>query len=717
MKILWANRYCLLDTSSGASRSAREILRRLAALGHEVRVVGATIFDAPSGVTGLGGAWDALRKSDKKISNVQDGNLTHQLVRTADTASTRMTLDELNSLYALYRSNLTEFSPDVVFFYGGNSFDMLIPLEARREGALTCAYLVNANYRGHRWYDDVDLVFTDSVATSRFYKEELGLDVTPIGKFIDPAAVVPAERTPERVTFINPSIEKGAALVAQLALHMEKTRPDITFEIVESRGNWGAMLEAVQKGTKKRKSLKNVVVTPNTTDMRPVFGRSRVLLVPSLWWESGARVLAEATLNGIPVIASDRGGNAEMIGDSGVKLQLPPEMYEPPYGQLLSEGAVNSLSKIVERLFDDEAYHAEQSQRSLAVGRSQHNCEANARAFERILLAASVIKKKRNDLRYASSSLDVTAPGIPVSSDAKTVIGSLTKSEAQKLAAGCKVYDIGAAQLTLVHPKDNWILTKIAQILNSSIENSLAVDFTNVAQPDIARRMNTPGNINYYIHYNFFNEPTRGIDVGFFTHIEENIPKLKDRYFSVFNSVDFAIFMCSKYFNELGSDKSKARVIIPGIDETYFSRKLVLGVSGRNYEYTDRKNNALMEYVKNLPFVDLVFTGGSLSESEMVNFYRTIDYVLVCSQIEGGPMSLLEGMASGKKVIMPHGVGLQSDFCDTVLSYDLNSKSSLEELLTDLHKSKMSVVAPVLQYTWDAFVSDHVDVFRSLKTK
>ena len=37
-KILWANRYCLADTSSGASMAVREMLQQLAAREFEVRV-------------------------------------------------------------------------------------------------------------------------------------------------------------------------------------------------------------------------------------------------------------------------------------------------------------------------------------------------------------------------------------------------------------------------------------------------------------------------------------------------------------------------------------------------------------------------------------------------------------------------------------------------------------------------------------------------------
>ncbi len=77
-------------------------------------------------------------------------------------------------------------------------------------------------------------------------------------------------------------------------------------------------------------ALPNVIVTPPQADMRPVYGRARVLLAPSLWWESGARVIAEAMLNGIPAFVTAHGGSPEMAGEGGITLQLPPQFHEAP---------------------------------------------------------------------------------------------------------------------------------------------------------------------------------------------------------------------------------------------------------------------------------------------------------------------------------------------------------------------------------------------------
>ena len=61
--------------------------------------------------------------------------------------------------------------------------------------------------------------------------------------------------------------------------------------------------------------------------MASVYARARVLLVPSLWWESGPRVIVEALSNGIPVIGSSSGGVPEVIGDGGIILDFPKNIF------------------------------------------------------------------------------------------------------------------------------------------------------------------------------------------------------------------------------------------------------------------------------------------------------------------------------------------------------------------------------------------------------
>jgi glycosyltransferase involved in cell wall biosynthesis len=55
-------------------------------------------------------------------------------------------------------------------------------------------------------------------------------------------------------------------------------------------------------------------------DMRRIYSRTGLLLVPSTWEEGFGRVVVEAQMSGIPAVASDRGGLPEAVGDGGVLL-------------------------------------------------------------------------------------------------------------------------------------------------------------------------------------------------------------------------------------------------------------------------------------------------------------------------------------------------------------------------------------------------------------
>lgn len=392
-RMLWANLACLLDTSSGASMSVRQMLLELCANGYEVEVVGATIFDAAKGTTLLKPYWDAIQNPDTNVVEVTDGPIVHRLVTTSSEYRDDMTSKETSRWYRLYLQRLDTFKPDIVWFYGGEGVTSLVPHEARLRGIPSAAYTPNGSYTSVRWCRDVDLIITDSEATANYYKEKVGFAPVAVGKFIPPRKVVAKHNTRKYVTFINPSLAKGVVVVIQLALALAKRRPDIQFEIVESRGDWHSLVAAVcDMLGEKPEALTNVTVTPNQADMKVIYGRSRVLLAPSFWWESGARVLVEAMLNGIPAIVSRRGGNVEMIQDAGIVIDFPEECYEKPFNKFPKPALLDPIVERIERMYDDPVYYDYMVKRAQDVGQKRHSLEASRK---RLLAAFEPFVSKR----------------------------------------------------------------------------------------------------------------------------------------------------------------------------------------------------------------------------------------------------------------------------------------------------------------------------------
>lgn len=379
-RVLWANAACLLDTSSGASMSVREILMQLNASMVDVRIFGATNFDSERGTDVIKSYPQAHGAKPGDILSLKDGPLVHNLFVTTHVRRSQMTTKEEMSWHIKYAGILASFRPDLVFFYGGQTLDYLISDEARVRGIPSAAYLANANYHGTRWCRDVDLILTDSEATAGLYAERHGLLVRPIGKFINQDRFVSPKHTRRNVLFVNPSLEKGAGIVLRLAAMLKQRRSDILIEVLESRGRWQESRERLKaKLGPEVADLPNVTVTPHVSDMRPVYGRARVLLAPSLWWESAARVLAESLLNGIPCIVTNRGGSAEMVGNAGAVIDLEEKYFKKPYTLVPDPSELEPFASSIIEMYDNEAKYQTLVEHARKIAAERHHISISTR--------------------------------------------------------------------------------------------------------------------------------------------------------------------------------------------------------------------------------------------------------------------------------------------------------------------------------------------------
>ena len=109
----------------------------------------------------------------------------------------------------------------------------------------------------------------------------------------------------------------------------------------------------------------------NTPDPRRFYAVSKLLLMPSLWSESSPLVAVEAMQNGIPVLASNRGGLSETVGDAGLLFDIParcmPESREAPTAE-----EVQPWIEAILRLWDDRAWYDRWSQAGQARAQLWH---------------------------------------------------------------------------------------------------------------------------------------------------------------------------------------------------------------------------------------------------------------------------------------------------------------------------------------------------------
>ena len=80
--------------------------------------------------------------------------------------------------------------------------------------------------------------------------------------------------------------------------------------------------------------LPNVRILPNARNIDDVLARTRVLLMPSLWYEGFGLIVMESMLRGIPVVASDSGGLKEAKRGTGYVIPVQTiERYQPVFDE------------------------------------------------------------------------------------------------------------------------------------------------------------------------------------------------------------------------------------------------------------------------------------------------------------------------------------------------------------------------------------------------
>jgi glycosyltransferase involved in cell wall biosynthesis len=106
----------------------------------------------------------------------------------------------------------------------------------------------------------------------------------------------------EFITLINLNENKGGKIFESIA----KAMPHKRF-----LGVLGSYDDQV------RPNIPNLKIVPNTADIKPIYGMTRILLMPSEY-ESWGRTATEAMCNGIPVICSNADGLVENCGYAGI---------------------------------------------------------------------------------------------------------------------------------------------------------------------------------------------------------------------------------------------------------------------------------------------------------------------------------------------------------------------------------------------------------------
>lgn len=193
----------------------------------------------------------------------------------------------------------------------------LLPMVVRSlsTGLPTTVYLHNVETHqlaGTLVPDPTLRYFANSDFTARRWRALSNIDCCVIPPIVDPS-LYQVESTGEQVLFVNPTPIKGVEIMFALA----DACPELPFLVYES---WNLAPTWREYCRVRAQTLGNIRWHPPTSDMRKAYAQAKVLLMPSIWEESFGRTVIEAQLNGLPVLASNRGALPALVGDSGMTL-------------------------------------------------------------------------------------------------------------------------------------------------------------------------------------------------------------------------------------------------------------------------------------------------------------------------------------------------------------------------------------------------------------
>ena len=372
-KILFLSDMCVLDPNSGAAISALAWMRTLTHAGYNCHSVSMSLFDGDDEFdmkSEFGLDINPREHTGSRIRFSMDG-IEHNVFSVGTSRANRINEPGLATEFVKTAAeDIRRIKPDVVFGYGSN---LLLPLRklAGELGATRVFYLANASYVGRQnLLGEVDRIVCPSRSLADLYRNANRFECDVIWDLVPdyskPETLTPQSLEARRnfgfVTMVNPVFAKGGMQFLQIANSCLERLPEARFLCLESRGT----RDALAKHVTGLEGLKNIWWLPRQRDMSAIYKRTSILLVPSLWFEASARVIAEAQLCGIPVLVNDVGGTVEQLNGGGFSF-LPPVQLLANNQDICPPEQIEPWLQTLDKLLKNEDEYLKACQRAICA--------------------------------------------------------------------------------------------------------------------------------------------------------------------------------------------------------------------------------------------------------------------------------------------------------------------------------------------------------------
>ena len=368
-RLLFCSDHSYWDSSSGAAQGTRDLLEILAGRGwHCEALCGTRLgFEEPTSLEQLLRSHRVAfqcRQAEvgpstlSLLSFTQGGvSVTACEPPSAPPSESCGSADE-KFLPALLDRALDGASPDLVLTNAGDRWAQAIVTRARERAVPVVCTLDRVDPSAVPAGRSADAVMVPSRFAEEACRRHFGLESVVLPGPWNWARVRCPDTHDKYVTFVNPHPEKGLFPFARLVMELGRRRPDIPLLVVEAR----AKASRLNRSGLDLRGLTNLFVMANTPEPQDFYKVSRLVLVPSLRGDSHSRVAAEALINGIPVLATRRGGLPEILEHAGFLVDLParytPESQLPPTAE-----EMRPWLDLIIRLWDDAAFYDAERQR------------------------------------------------------------------------------------------------------------------------------------------------------------------------------------------------------------------------------------------------------------------------------------------------------------------------------------------------------------------